>query len=85
MNTALKKRRCGPRYNFCPLNRQHWRRLCSLVLLLSLSSKILSISMTSNALLCRNLFNLFVLLFSNTWHLQCSCCHGNSELCRSHI
>jgi hypothetical protein len=37
--------------------------------LLSLSSKILSISMTSNALLCRNLFDLFVLLFSNTWHL----------------
>ncbi|KAG1791241.1 uncharacterized protein HD556DRAFT_1386872 [Suillus plorans] len=64
--------RCGPRYDsdFRPLGRQHWRRLCTLVLLLSLFSKTLSIFGASNALhLGRSLFTPFVLLFSSTWHL----------------
>ncbi|KAG2121333.1 hypothetical protein BD769DRAFT_1478879 [Suillus cothurnatus] len=68
-------RRCGPRYDFCPLSRQHWRKPCSLVLLLLLSLKTLSIFWNSGAILnggailSRSPFALFVLLYSSSWRL----------------
>ncbi|KAG1830931.1 hypothetical protein DFJ58DRAFT_824344 [Suillus subalutaceus] len=62
-------RRCGPHYTFCLLGHQHWRKSCSLVLLLSLSLNTLSIFCNSNAILSRSPFTLFMLLFSSTWRL----------------
>ncbi|KAG2082353.1 hypothetical protein BD769DRAFT_1545152 [Suillus cothurnatus] len=62
-------RRCGPRYDFCPPSRQHWRRLRSSVLLLLLSLKTFSIFWNSDAIIIRSPFPLFVLLYSSTWRL----------------
>ncbi|KAG2129290.1 hypothetical protein BD769DRAFT_1455340 [Suillus cothurnatus] len=62
-------RRCGPHYDFCPLSRQHWRRLRSSVLLLLLSLKTFFIFWNSDAILSRIPLTLFVLLYSSTWRL----------------